>query len=127
PLYSYFVLPAARDNPADDGRLEAWEIMRMKLNAELVVLAACDSGRGRVAPGEGLIGTAWALFAAGARSIVVSQFPVESKSASALLVGFHRRLAAGGGSKATELRAAAIELLRTPRYAHPYYWAGFIL
>jgi len=127
PLYSHLVLSPAGDNPGDDGRLEAWEIMRMKLTAELVVLAACDTGRGRIAPGEGVIGMMWALFAAGARSMVVSQFRVESKSATKLLVDFHRRLAAEGGSKTAELRAAAVELLHTARYAHPYYWAGFIL
>jgi CHAT domain-containing protein len=127
PLYSYLVLSRDPHNARDDGRLEAWEIMHMKLTAELVVLAACETGRGRIAPGEGLIGAMWAFFAAGARAIVVSQFRVESKSADTLLVAFHRRLAAGSGSKAVELRAAAIELLHTPRYAHPYYWAGFIL
>jgi CHAT domain-containing protein/Tfp pilus assembly protein PilF len=127
PLYSHFVLSPAVDNAEDDGRLEAWEIMRMKLRADVVVLAACDTGRGRIAPGEGVIGTMWALLAAGARSMVVSQFRVESKSATALLVEFHRRIAGGRGSKAAQLQAASLELLRTPRYAHPYYWAGFIL
>ena len=68
----------------------------------------------------------WALFAAGARSMVVSQFKVESRSATQLLVGFHRRLAAHDAARAA-LRAAALDLLRTPRFAHPYYWAGFIL
>jgi CHAT domain-containing protein/tetratricopeptide (TPR) repeat protein len=127
PLYSHLVVSSDRRNAQDDGLLEAWEIMRMKLAAEVVVLAACDTGRGRIAPGEGVIGMMWALFTAGARSMVVSQFRVESKSATAMLVAFHRRLAADRGSKSAQLRAAAIELLRTPRFAHPYYWAGFIL
>jgi CHAT domain-containing protein/Tfp pilus assembly protein PilF len=127
PLYSYLVLSTAADDPADDGRLEAWEIMHLKLAADVVVLAACDTGRGQIAPGEGVIGTMWALFAAGARSMVVSQFPVESTSATELLVAFHRQLAAGRGAKAAHLRAAALEVLHTARYAHPYYWAGFIL
>jgi CHAT domain-containing protein/Tfp pilus assembly protein PilF len=127
PLYSHLVFTPSHDTADDDGRLEAWEIMRMKLDADLVVLAACDTGRGRIAPGEGVIGTMWALFAAGARSMVVSQFRVESKSATTLLVGLHRRLAAERGSKAAQLRAAALDMLHTPRYAHPYYWAGFIL
>jgi CHAT domain-containing protein/Tfp pilus assembly protein PilF len=127
PLYSHLVLSSDRRNADDDGRLEAWEIMRMKLTAEVVVLAACDTGRGRIAPGEGVIGTMWALFAAGARSMVVSQFRVESKSATAMLVAFHRRLAVERGPKSAQLQAAALELLRTPRFAHPYYWAGFIL
>ena len=127
PLYSHLVLSIDHGNPEEDGRLEAWEIMRLKLAADLVVLSACDTGRGRVAPGEGVVGMMWALLAAGARAMVVSQFPVESKSATALLVGFHRRLAAGRAAKTDDLRAAALELLRTPRFAHPYYWAGFIL
>ena len=127
PLYSHLILTPSANNPEEDGRLDAREIMRLKLNADLVVLAACDTGRGRTAPGEGLIGTTWALFAAGARSMVVSQFRVESRSTTALLVGLHRRLATGTGSKADALRAATLDLLRTPRYAHPYYWAGFIL
>jgi CHAT domain-containing protein len=127
PLYSHLVLTPSRESPDDDGRLEAWEIMRMKLAADLVVLAACETGRGRIAPGEGVIGTMWAMFAAGARSMVVSQFRVESTSATALLVGFHRRLAAEPGSKSAHLRAAALDVLHNPRYAHPYYWAGFIL
>jgi hypothetical protein len=58
----------ACDDLDADGRLEAWEIMRMKFSAEVVGLAACDTGRGRITGGEGVIGTMWALFAAGARS-----------------------------------------------------------
>lgn len=126
PLYSHLVLTPSADGE-DDGRLDAQEIMHLKLNADLVVLAACDTGRGRIAPGEGVIGMMWALFAAGARSMVVSQFPVESASTTDLLIGFHRHLASGTGAKAAQLRAAALELLHTPRSAHPYYWAGFIL
>lgn len=59
--------------------------------------------------------------------MVVSQYRVESRSATALLVGFHRRLASGHGGAAGNLRAAALDLLHSPAYAHPYYWAGFIL
>jgi CHAT domain-containing protein len=127
PLYSYLMLTPDVHDAADDGRLEAWEIMRMKVPADLVVLAACDTGRGRVAPGEGVVGMMWALFAAGARSMIVSQFRVESRSATAVLTAFHRELATGSGSKAADLRRAAIGLLRTRQFAHPYYWAGFVL
>jgi CHAT domain-containing protein len=126
PLYSHLVLSRSPDGE-EGGRLEAWEIMRMKLDADLVVLAACETGRGRIAPGEGMIGMMWALFAAGARSMVVSQFRVESRSATSLLVAFHTRVAGGGDSKAAQLRAAALTLLHNPKYGHPYYWSGFIL
>lgn len=126
PLYSYLALVPDVAS-AEDGHLEAWEIMRLKLSADLVVLSACDTGRGRIAPGEGVIGTMWAFAAAGARSIVVSQYRAEAKSATDELVSFHRRVAAGAGSRSTQLREAALALLRTPRFAHPYYWAAFIL
>jgi CHAT domain-containing protein len=59
--------------------------------------------------------------------MVVSQFRVEANSSTSLLAAFHRGIAGGSGGKAAALRAAALQLLRTPRYAHPYYWAGFVL
>lgn len=127
PLYSYLALTPDKTAADDDGRLEAWELMQLKLSADLVVLAACDMGRGRIAPGEGVVGTMWALFAAGARSMVVSEYRAEAVSATELLLGFHRRVVAPGSVKTRSLRDAALALLRTPRYAHPYYWAGFIL
>jgi len=127
PMYSHLVLSPASDRSGDDGELEAWEVMGMRLHADLVVLAACETGRGRIASGEGVIGEMWAWFAAGARALVVSQFRVESSSATTMLLGFHTRVATGRGSKADHLRAATLDLLHTPRFAHPYYWAGFVL
>jgi CHAT domain-containing protein len=126
PLYSHVVLaPGAGTD--EDGLLEAWEIMEMRLDADVVVLSACDTGRGRIAPGEGVVGTQWALFVAGARAMVVSQWPVESASTTELMTALHRGLASGTGAKAEHLRAASLALLHTPRYAHPFYWAGFVL
>jgi CHAT domain-containing protein/Tfp pilus assembly protein PilF len=127
PMYSHLVLTPDPDSPEDDGRLEAWELMRLHLSADLVVLAACDTARGQLLAGEGVIGTMWALLAAGARSMVVSQFPVEAGSASTLLTAFHRGIVSGTGGKAADLRAAALQLLHTPKYSHPYYWAAFVL
>ncbi len=127
PLYSHLMLSPDHASPDDDGRLEAWEIMRLKLAADVVVLAACDTARGRLTAGEGVVGTMWALMVGGARSMVVSQFRVEATSATELLVAFHRGIAAAGHANAADLRAAALGVLHTPRYAHPYYWAGFII
>jgi CHAT domain-containing protein len=92
-----------------------------------VILSACESGRGRVAPGEGIIGTMWALFVAGSKATVVSQWRVESVSTTELMTAFHQGLARGDGGKADLLRRATLELLRNPRYAHPFYWAPFVL
>lgn len=127
PRHSHLEL--ARD-PADsreDGLLEAWELASMKLDADLVVLSACETGRGRIASGEGSVGTMWAVLAAGARAAVVSQWMVEAASTSDLMTAFHRRLARGDEGTADHLRRATLELMAEPRYRHPFYWAPFIL
>jgi CHAT domain-containing protein len=58
---------------------------------------------------------------------VVSQWKVESASTTELMTAFHRGLAGGEGAKADHLRQAGLALLRQPRYAHPFYWAPFVL
>jgi CHAT domain-containing protein len=140
-MYSNVVLaPGPRGKgaagvPGEDGLLEAWELMQMRLDAELVVLSACETARGRVTAGEGLIGLSWALFVAGSPTTVVSQWKVESASTTELMLDFHRHLqegfscadVAGRTTKAEALRLAALRLLRSERYAHPFYWAGFVM
>ena len=129
PMYSQIVL--AKSDDSEDGLLEAWEIMKLNLNADLVVLSACESGRGRVGAGEGVIGLTWALFVAGSPTLVVSQWKVESTSTSQLMVEFHRNLQAktqtSRFSKAEALQRAALKMLGTKNFRHPFYWAGFIL
>ena len=87
--------------------------MALDLRAELVVLSACETARGRVAPGEGLIGLSWALFVAGSPASIVSQWKVESASTAELMQQFHRRWrGAPRLSKAEALQQAALPLLR---------------
>jgi CHAT domain-containing protein len=124
PMYSQLVLSESGDN--EDGLLEAWEILNLDLNADLAVLSACETGRGRVGAGEGLIGLSWAFFVAGCPTTVVSQWKVESASTSELMLAFHRNLRKGQ-SKAAALRSAALKLLGDSRYRHPFYWAGFVV
>ncbi|MBO0724672.1 MAG: CHAT domain-containing protein [Blastocatellia bacterium] len=131
PMYSHLVL--AQGDTNEDGLLEAWELMRMDLRADLVVLSACETARGRFGAGEGVIGFTWALFVAGVPSTVVSQWKVESSSARDLMLGFHRRLMASSAAinskvtKAEALRQAALKLMKNPQTGHPFYWAGFVL
>jgi CHAT domain-containing protein len=109
----------------DDGWVEAWELMRMGLHADLAVLSACESGRGQIAEGEGLVGLTWALFVSGVRTSVVSQWRVESESASALMVAMHKRLR-NGQRPSVALRGAMLEVMKDERFRHPMYWAAFV-
>lgn len=130
PLSSY-VLLATSNGTKEDGRLEAWELMDMKLQAEIVILSACELGRGDVAAGEGMIGMTWALFVAGVPTTVASQWKVESKNTTKLMKSLHRHLlgdSSGTSTKAEALRQAALEMMRDPQYrSQPFYWAGFVL
>jgi CHAT domain-containing protein/Tfp pilus assembly protein PilF len=128
PLYSYVVLSQPANN-TEDGLLEAWEMMNLDLNADMVVLSACETARGRIGAGEGVIGMTWALFVAGSPTTVVSQWKVESASTTELMLEFHRALRAPNAStsKAQAMQAAALKLLRSNDYQHPFYWAGFVI
>lgn len=134
PLYSHLALAAGdktEDGQKEDGMLEAWELLQMNLKADLVVLSACETARGKIGAGEGVIGLSWALFVAGVPTTVVSQWKVESSSTRDLMIGFHRNLKRAGSkpsaTKSEALRQSALSLLKKPATNHPFYWAGFVL
>ncbi len=125
PLYSALLF-APDDKNGDDGLLEAHEVLDLHLNADLVVLSACDTARGSVGAGEGVIGLSWAFLVAGCRTLVVALSPAESKTTALLMVEFHRQLAAGL-SPAEALQRAELTVRRDPRRNHPFYWAPFVV
>ncbi|MCX6625739.1 MAG: CHAT domain-containing protein, partial [Acidobacteria bacterium] len=131
PMYSWLSLGGEAKDPAG-GSLEAREILGMDLNADLAVLSACDTARGEFFPGEGLVGMSWAFLAAGTRTAVVSQWGVDSAGTTELMLAFHRNLRASPQarrthSRASSLQQAVLQLMKTPQYRHPYYWAGFVM
>jgi len=109
-----------------DGWLQADEIRELGMHAALVVLSGCETGRGSFEEGEGAVGMAWAFLAAGSRAVLASQWRVESTSTTELMARFHSAWR-GGSSKAEALRKASLELLRSEKFRHPFYWAGFQL
>ena len=133
PMFSYLILAQAAGDTNEDGLLEAREIINMDLHAKLAVLSACQTARGWVGAGEGVIGMSWALFVAGVPTTVASQWKVDSASTTRLMIDFHRRLTMRRANpklkegKAEALRQAALQLLRSERYGHPFYWAGFVM
>jgi CHAT domain-containing protein len=131
PLNSYLLLTKTDADTEDDGLLQAREIIDLRLDADLAVLSACETGNGRISPGEGVVGMSWAFFVAGTRSVVVSQWRVNSASTSLLMKNFYYALASQtdsrGPNKSQALREASLHLMKDRRYRHPFYWAGFVL
>ena len=122
-----------------NGLLQAWEIANhLQLDAELVVLSACETAIGENRGGEGLMSLARAFLQAGARSVLASLWKVDDLSTSELMIRFYRHLL-DGESKVDALRFAQMELASGPieveidgemvekDFTAPYYWAGFQL
>ena len=114
---------------AEDGLLEASEISALQLNADLVVLSACNTagGAGKFG-GEALSGLAESFFYAGARNLVVSHWQVPSAATAQLMVRMFEHWGAElvqGGAKS--LQVAQLKMLEKADTAHPFYWAAFVL
>ncbi|MEB3336089.1 MAG: CHAT domain-containing protein [Leptolyngbyaceae bacterium] len=107
----------------EDGLLTSSEILGLQLNAELVVLSACDTGRGRIT-GDGVIGLSRSFIAAGVPSVVVSLWKVPDTPTAALMTAFYQKLQQQP-NKAQALRQAMLTTLKI--YPEPQDWAAFTL
>ena len=108
-----------------DGFLKLSEILQLDIDADTVVLSACNTGVGKYIYGEGFAALARAFMYAGAQSVVASLWSVADESTALLMESFYRYLFEGK-SKAQALRLAKSDLKRTG-YDHPFFWAPFIL
>lgn len=116
----------AGENSGDDGVLNAFEIMNeITIDAEVVTLSACGTAGGREVPGEGIVGLARAFQFAGARSVVVTQWPVADQSTVPLMSGFYVRLQQGMGPAEALRGAQSDQLALGGAWAHPFNWAAF--
>jgi CHAT domain-containing protein len=112
---------------ANDGALQAWEIGReLPLKANLVVLSACETGRGQRVRGEGIIGLTRALQIAGAHSIVATQWRIADQASANLMIAFHENLRAGM-AKDEALRRAMSRVASRRETSAPYFWAAYFL
>ena len=118
------------------GLLKFSDIMDLELNADLVVLSACNTRLGKLHEGEGIVGMTRAFMYAGAKSVVVSLWNVEDQSTSLLMQRFHQRLK-NGESKGEALRQAKLDMMQETieldsigmkqSLASPFFWAPFVL
>jgi CHAT domain-containing protein len=108
----------------DDGRLTVSDLYTMRVDAELVTLSACETGLGKVANGDDVVGLTRGFLYAGAHTIVASLWQVDDRATSDLMTAFYRSLGKGL-TKREALRAAQREQLA--RQPHPFFWAAFQL
>jgi CHAT domain-containing protein/tetratricopeptide (TPR) repeat protein len=116
-------IPGAKEN----GYLLWQEAMNCSFDADMIVLSACETGTGKLQPGEGIMGLTRAMLYAGSRSVVASLWSVNDPATKELMVGFFTKLVKEGKDKATALREAKLDMMRGGKYAHPYYWAPFVM
>lgn len=116
-------------NDDDDGLLKASEIALLKLNADWILLSACNTASGQTLEAEGLSGLARAFIYAGARSLLVSHWSVDSVTAAQLTTGIFEELEKNPNiGKAKALQLSMLKLLSDEDhayYAHPAFWAPF--
>ncbi|MCP4658999.1 MAG: CHAT domain-containing protein [bacterium] len=139
PLDSFLALtiPAPGEKADDNGILQAWEILQRHLDADLVVLSACETGFGPERGGEGLMSLSRAFQIVGARTVAASLWRVNDLTTSELMIRFYRHLR-DGKSKDEALQAAQLELIHGPietvnedgnpverDLTSPYHWAAF--
>jgi CHAT domain-containing protein len=120
PLFSAIKLTKGS---GEDGNLEAAEIFGLKINADIVVLSACQTGLGRVTKGDDVIGLNRAFFYAGTHTIVSSLWRVSDVSTAVMIKEFYRQYMYH--KKAESLRLATLHVKK--RFPHPGYWGAFTL
>lgn len=135
PTESGLVLSGSSEG--QDGVLYQDEIFRLNLQAEMVTLSACETGAGKVSPGEGIIGLTRAFIYAGARNLNVSLWKVSDASTARLLSDFwtnvlrlqkaEQRNGFSAQGYGNSLKISKMLLIDSEKYAAPYYWSPFIL
>ena len=124
PLRSSLVLSLDEDRE-EDGFLQVREIYNLRMNADLVVLSACQTGKGTIERAEGILGLPRIFFYAGAKSVITALWPIGDKSTAFFMKRFYKHLS-DGADKSRALQNAKVDMVNS-KYSHPFYWAAFIL
>jgi CHAT domain-containing protein len=123
PMLSYLSLaPGA----ADDGKLTAAEMFGLPLDkSRIVVLSACETGRAEATHANEILGMVRALLFAGAGTLVLSHWEVDSAATALWMQTFYQAALTGPVQEAA--RAALVKVKSTPQFSHPFYWGAFAM
>ena len=128
PELSGVILSLVNENgKPQDGFLRLSDIYNLRLNADLVVLSACETALGKEVKGEGIVGLTRGFMYAGAPTVVASLWKVDDRATSDLMQRFYERMLKKNLSPSESLREAQISMIKNQTYVHPFYWAGFNL
>ncbi len=112
----------------EDDVLSAAEVYNLRLNADLVVLSACETGIGKLTTGEGILGLSRAFMYAGAENLMVSLWKVVDQSTAQFMADFYQfHLQNAEDAYSQALRQAKLDMIRSGNFASPYYWSAFVL
>jgi CHAT domain-containing protein/Tfp pilus assembly protein PilF len=113
----------------EDDILNSGEVYSLKLNADLVVLSACETGIGKINTGEGILGLSRAFIYAGADNLIVSLWKVDDRATSELMTSFYQTHLEPKQRMpfAEALRAAKLAMIGSEQFSMPYYWSSFVL
>ena len=109
----------------ENEKLYVRDLYNLTLDAEMVVLSACETGIGELQRGEGVISLARGFVYAGAGSLVTSLWSVDDLSTKQVMELFYQNLKSGQTKDAALRNAKLTYLASTPQKAHPFYWAAF--
>jgi CHAT domain-containing protein/tetratricopeptide (TPR) repeat protein len=124
PIRSALILSQG-DGTDEDGFLQVRELYNLRLSANLVILSACQTGKGTLEKGEGLLGLPRIFFHTGAASVISSLWAVNDQSTAFFMKKLYEKLARGY-PKAEALTLTKRDMILS-RFGHPYYWAAFVL
>ena len=110
---------------SQDGFLRVQDISGLRVDADLVVLSACETALGHILRGEGITGMVTAFLRAGASSVIASKWKVDDIATQQLMEEFYRGLFLRGMDSAAALRAAQLSLWKRKRTQAPFFWGAF--
>jgi CHAT domain-containing protein len=110
-----------------NGFLRLYDIYNLKLNADLVVLSACQTALGKEIKGEGLVGLTRGFMYAGAPRVVASLWRIDDRATAEIMSRFYSAMLKDGLRPPAALRAAQVSMLKDKRWQSPHFWAAFTL
>ena len=128
--YSFILFSEGNEKAPEQAMMFVNEIYQLRLNADMVVLSACETGLGQIQGGEGVISLSRAFAYAGAASVMTSYWPVADRQTPVLMEAFYEQYYDGKLTKAKALQQAKLKYIQQSvrnDEAQPYFWAGFFL